>query len=223
MPVELDLGDANSGGETVLGQGGLMRRPQPLPEVPRSQQLRRNDADLGLRPSSGYNAARFCAPARKEESVMRRLFTITLFVVLAACQASAEDQGDSSLTPSAEYCPERINTTYLEPGVICKLGMESSPPSDPCSGQQFSGTVSEVTKNEIVLINAAKERWVERRTPILWQIPYVGWFFKNVRIEREEVGTVRVSIAEVSMIEVYGVDDFQHGSNAIVRMGVDFR
>ena len=80
--------------------------------------------------------------------------------------------------------------------------MESSPQSALPYRQGFSGTVSEVTKDEVVLINATEEKGHLRIVPILGDAPLIGAFFRYVAMEREKAGTVRIPVAKVAAIEV---------------------
>jgi len=141
-------------------------------------------------------------PCEVKEFVVRTLFAFSLFVALVACQASAEDQRDPSPKPPAAILPHRISAADLHPGVKCKLWVESSPQSAPRSGDLYCGLVSEATKDEVALTNATKERWVEHRVPILGQTPIISQFFRYVSTAgHEDVGIVRISIANVAVIE----------------------
>jgi hypothetical protein len=84
----------------------------------------------------------------------------------------------------------------------------------------YRGTVSAVTKDEIVLTKATKERCVTHRAPILGDVPYIGPFFSRTTSTSEEAGRVQVPIAKVTWLDVRADKAPPDG---IERIGREFR
>jgi hypothetical protein len=130
-------------------------------------------------------------------------FAFSLLAVLVACQASAEDPRDPSPNAPTAIRSQRIGTSDLHPGARCELFVESSPRSVPRSGELYRGVISRATKDDVVLTNATKERWVEHRVPILGETPILGRFFRYcTTAEPQDVGFVRIATANVVSIEI---------------------
>jgi hypothetical protein len=78
--------------------------------------------------------------------------------------------------------------------------MAPPPEAEGPSYQEYSGTVSEVTQDEIILVNASLSE--EHGTPIVDRVPLVSGMFKSVGIGANEIGTVRVPIAKIASFHV---------------------
>ena len=97
----------------------------------------------------------------------------------------------------------RIDKSMLQPGMNCKIGLVSTESSAAGACRGYSGIVVEVNEEELILEGAIYQEISDSET-------------------RHEVGTVHIPVAEIAVIQHWGLPTTDDG-DGYQRIGVVFR
>jgi hypothetical protein len=127
-----------------------------------------------------------------------------LFVAVLAVAAIGHPVPTFAQQMPASCVPAETDLTKLCPGKWCQVWLKAPSDTDPRRDPDDSGTIKEITKDEIV-VSRIREGRNERKTPILGYLPYVGKFFTKVEVGRDEI-TSRIAVAKIARIRIVDPD-----------------
>jgi hypothetical protein len=116
---------------------------------------------------------------------------VTAAVTLFGCTAPFTSQQAS-----------KVDMSRVRPGMYCRLQV-SNPQGQGGGRQEYTGTVTQVTQNEIVLSHASVGPVAETRSPGFFeQLPMANRPSDSMA-SQADVGTVRLPLAQIAALQPY--------------------